>query len=93
MSSKDTALKIFISDSVLVSEAIVVGIIYERLTTWKVSGKSETVVSVAEYRKLLGDQISSDERITERLMFLEAFCRNVIRPELEIYGNKKHRSP
>jgi len=43
------------------------------------------VVSIAEYRKLLGDNVSTGEQITRRLRYLEALCRNVIRQELENY--------
>ena len=85
-------LSVMVHESILVSDVVLVAITFERLTTWKVSGKNGTVVSVAEYRQLLGDHVSSDERITERLLFLEAFCRNVIRPELQAYGIKKHRA-
>jgi hypothetical protein len=46
---------------------------------------SSTVVSVAEYRKMLGDNKSTDEQILNRLRYLEALCRNVIRGELENY--------
>ena len=41
------------------------------------------LISIEEYRKLMKDQISTDERIKERLTYLESFCRNIIRPELE----------
>ena len=44
-----------------------------------------TLVSVEEYRTLLNDRTSSDEQIIKRLVYLEAFCRNVARMELEKY--------
>lgn len=43
------------------------------------------VVSVMEYRTMLGDYKSTDEQILGRLRYLEALCRNVIRTELENY--------
>lgn len=78
------AISVVAYESISVSEAIIVGIIVERITTWKVSPDgSATLVSIAEYRRLLGDYVSTDERIRERLQYLEAFCRNIIRPELQ----------
>lgn len=40
------------------------------------------LVSIEEYRHLMNDFISTDERIAQRLQYLEALCRNVIRNEL-----------
>jgi len=48
-----------------------------------------TVVSITEYRRLTGDKTSTDERIVERLQYLEAFCRNVIKNELKKYEIRK----
>lgn len=45
----------------------------------------EPIVSVEEYRKILGDYSSSDEKITLRIQYLESFCRNIIKLELEKY--------
>jgi DNA mismatch repair ATPase MutS len=45
----------------------------------------DVVVSIEEYRRLLNDHESSDERIWERLRYVESLCRNVIRSELENY--------
>jgi DNA mismatch repair ATPase MutS len=42
-------------------------------------------MKIKEYRKLLNDNVSSDEQIQKRLDYLEALCRNVIRIELEKY--------
>ena len=82
--TEENTLSIFVYDSIAVSETIVVDLIVERITTWKVKPKgSDTVVSVEEYRQLVNDFTSSDERIEERLQYLEAFVRNIIRPELE----------
>jgi hypothetical protein len=41
------------------------------------------IITIKEYRELLKDEISSDEQIVKRLEYLEAFCRNIIRIELE----------
>ena len=49
------------------------------------------MVSIAEYREILKDSVSSDEQIKKRLEYLEAFCRNVIQSELENYVSKKRK--
>lgn len=46
------------------------------------------VVSVEEYRRLLNDYQSTDERIRERLQYLESFCRTIIRAELKRFRMK-----
>jgi hypothetical protein len=46
------------------------------------------MVTNEEYRKLLGDYKSTDEQIKKRVEYLEAFCRKVIKLELQNYGNK-----
>ena len=43
------------------------------------------MISVEEYRKLMDDQTSSDELVVKRIQFLDVFCRNIIRAELEKY--------
>ena len=85
------SISIFVHDSVSVAEAFVVELIIERITTWKAkSAKSKSVVSVEEYRQLTNDFTSSAERIEERVQYLESFCRNIIRPELQkIYEQSK----
>lgn len=50
--------------------------------------KSKPLVSVGEYRKMLDDNISTEEQIRKRLEFLEALCRNVAKSELENYVNE-----
>lgn len=50
------------------------------------------VVSVSEYRKLLNDYKSTDEKITERVQFIEAFCRKIIRTELKVYAETKRKN-
>ncbi len=89
--TQPTSLSVFVCDSISVSEWIVVDLIIERITTWEMNPKKgETLVSVADYRQLLGDYTSTDKRIVERLQFLEAFCRNIIKPNLQkIYEQGK----
>lgn len=50
--------------------------------------RSETLVSVVEYRKHLGDTTSTDEEIIARLEYLEQLCRDVIKRELQTYVSK-----
>jgi len=45
--------------------------------------KNNTIIPIAKYRHLLNDSTSTDEKIAERLQYLEALCRNIIRFELE----------
>ena len=40
-------------------------------------------MKIKEYRKLLKDDVSSDEQVQKRLDYLEALCRNVIKIELQ----------
>ncbi|MBU6415347.1 hypothetical protein KGQ34_03885 [Patescibacteria group bacterium] len=87
---KSITLNIDVHDSILVSELLVVDIIIARITIWGMQEKNGMVVSVAEYRKLLGDYMSTDQRIVERLQFLEAFCKNIIKFEIKNYAITKH---
>ncbi len=41
------------------------------------------MVTIEEYRKILGDYTSTDEQIKKRLVYLQAFCRNIIKVEIE----------
>jgi predicted RNA methylase len=43
-------------------------------------------ISNKEYRELLKDEDSSDERILKRIEYLESFFRNIIRLELEKFS-------
>ena len=49
------------------------------------------LVSIAEYRKLMNDNESTDERITQRLNYLEGFFRTIIRMELEKYRKSQQK--
>ncbi len=46
-----------------------------------------TRVSISEYRKILKDTNSSDEKILNRLGYIEALCRNVIQEEIRNYAD------
>lgn len=83
---KEEVIEISVQETIIVSEWFIVGVIIQRITTWNPNPKkSETLVSVAEYRKLLNDSTSTDQQIISRLKYLEAFCKNIIKPELQIY--------
>ena len=43
-------------------------------------------MTVNEYREITGDTDSTDERVQQRIDFIQALCSNVIREEL-----RKHR--
>ncbi len=43
------------------------------------------IITIEEYRALLQDWTSADEQISKRIEYLESFCRNVIRLELQSY--------
>lgn len=93
MTTKQRPLKsllIQVHESILVSDRVIVRIVLRRLTTWSVKPEGgKTIVSVAEYRKILNDHTSSDQRIIERLQYIEAFCRNIIKPELQTYARQE----
>ena len=81
---QNSRISVVVHDSISVADVLIVAVTIARLTTWGVrSNRASTIVSLAEYRQLVGDHTSTDERITERLQYLEAFCRNIIRPELQ----------
>ena len=47
--------------------------------------KSNSLVSIAEYRKILKDYHNTDEIVIKRLEYLEAFTRNIAKEELRRY--------
>jgi len=47
------------------------------------------VISIKRYRGITKDQISSDDKIRERLQYLGMFCRNIIKIEIEKVKAKK----
>jgi hypothetical protein len=48
----------------------------------------DTPITTEEYRELLNDHESSDEQIQKRLDYLESFCRNIARLELQNLKNR-----
>ncbi len=51
----------------------------------------DPIIPIAEYRKILDDIETPDEKIVERLQYLESLCRNIIRIELEKYVHTDQR--
>lgn len=45
--------------------------------------------SVDEYREITGDYISTAEKVQEKIDYLYAFCRNIIKVELEKHVNQR----
>lgn len=89
-------LFVFVHDTILVSEELIVRLCILRLTTqgWNIAKRQafgdvteepETVVSIAEYRNLLNDFTSTDAQVVRRLQYLEALCENIIRSEIQNY--------
>ena len=54
--------------------------------------KDQLAKKIKEYRDITGDDISSQEDASNRLMYLEAFCRKIIKLELEKYVKSKSKS-
>ena len=80
-------LSISVFETIAVSEWLIVGISIERIIHWDFNPKQgESIVSIAEYRQVLGDNTSKDKDIARRLQYLEAYCRNIIKLELQSYG-------
>jgi len=59
-----------------------VGFNYEQIN-------KKTIISVAEYRKILGDKKSTNEQVIKRLKYLEALCKNIIKPGIMAYVKKR----
>ena len=49
----------------------------------QISPQSKGIISVEEYREILADCASSDVQIVKRIEYLESFCRNIIKSELQ----------
>jgi len=45
-------------------------------------------ISIQTYREVLKDQVSSDSQIVSRLKYLDAFCRGIIRQEIQSYAEQ-----
>ena len=48
-----------------------------------------TIIPIERYRELLNDYTSTDERVSERLKYIEILCGNVIQTELDKYSKQK----
>lgn len=55
---------------------------------FKRDNKEDLIVSVDEYRKLLNDKITPDERVKERIWYLAALTRKIIKSEIERHAGK-----
>lgn len=42
-------------------------------------------MTISEYRKIMGDTKATDERVQQRIDFIQSLCRNVIQEELVIH--------
>ena len=49
-------------------------------------------VTISDYRKIMGDKISTDKQIKKRIQYLDAFCRNIIKAELDKFLTKNRNS-
>ncbi len=47
--------------------------------------KSRTLLTIERYRKLTGDVLSSEDKVIQRLQFLDSLCRNFIKDEIQKY--------
>ncbi len=56
---------------------------YPRSKPFQKPDNQVTLVGIEEYRTILKDNESSDERIIKKLEYLEAFCRKIIVMEIE----------
>lgn len=50
---------------------------------------NDGIISIEEYRRLMGDHDSTDEQIVQRVRYMEGLCRAVIQAELQNHG-KNH---
>lgn len=49
---------------------------------------SNSIITIQEYRNLIGDNSTSNEQVKRRIEYLEALCRNIIRSEIDNYGKE-----
>lgn len=50
--------------------------------TFSDAGPKKSIVSVKEYRKILGDYTTPDHVVIKRIEYIEALSRNVVRGEI-----------
>ncbi len=51
--------------------------------------EEQRVLSIAEYRKLFNDNVTSDEYIKKRIDYLTRFARKIIKTEIQNYVRHK----
>lgn len=49
-------------------------------------------VSISDYRKIMGDKISTDKQIEKRIQYIDTFCRNIIKDELNKFLAKNRKT-
>ena len=49
----------------------------------------KAIISIEEYRKIVSDRKTVDKAVAERLKYLEALCRNIIKSEITNYNEKE----
>ncbi len=49
-------------------------------------------VTIMDYRKIIGDKISTDKQIEKRIQYLDTFCRNIIKAELDKFLAKNRKT-
>lgn len=52
------------------------------------SSLGKSIISINDYRCILGDDSSSDDLIKKRLEYVEVFCRTIIKNEIKKYVEK-----
>ena len=55
------------------------------------SSSHKPIIPIAEYRRIMSDQTSTDEQILRRLEYIESLCRYIIRNEIKEYVSKKSK--
>ena len=50
------------------------------------------MLSVEDYREYIQDYDTPDEQIMAKLLFLDAFCKNVIETSFELYERRKQQT-
>ncbi len=53
------------------------------------NSRNHDIISISEYRKILNDNKSSDEEVRKKVTYLEAFCRNIVRQDVEKFVRTK----
>ncbi len=77
---------VFVHDTISVSGETITSVWYGLIMS--TVGGGDTVMSVQEYRRLLGDENTPDALISQRLWYIENLCRSIINSELYPYGGE-----